>query len=161
MLQHALLRRLRQETTTRRRQCLLMHFFKRFLPSWPCDPEPNPGQEPQTQPSELERSSPPPGNASAEVAWTCEEVSGVARRGIVGFVEYGTQFEVIEERIGREGTIFLKLIFLKLADCSRWLFSHTRSGTFCTRVGWQNWCDGRPTNEAFEYGNSWQRTYDL
>ena len=51
--------------------------------------------------------------------------------------------------------------FLKLADGSGWLFSHTRSGTFCTRVGWQNWCDGRPTNEAFEYGNSWQRTYDL
>ena len=44
---------------------------------------------------------------------------------------YGTQFEVIEEWTGREGSIFLKL-----ADGSGWLFSHTRFGTYCkSRTG--------------------------
>ena len=61
---------------------------------------------------------------------------------------YGTQFEVIEEWTGREGSIFLKL-----ADGSGWLFSHTRFQE-------QNWCDGEPANEAAEYGNSWQRSYE-
>ena len=53
----------------------------------------------------------------------------VQRTGIVGFLNCGQEFQVCEERPGRDGTVFLKL-----SDGLGWVFTKSRSGRFCVRV---------------------------
>ena len=63
----------------------------------------------------------------------------VARSGIVGFLKSGQVCTVSEEKIGQQGTVFLKL-----ADGAGWVFTQSRAGRFCVRAGdeWQSWRSG-------------------
>ena len=66
--------------------------------------------------------------------WVCVRRSGmdirsgpyVQRTDVAGYLPAQKVFHVSEERRGLHGTIFLKL-----ADGTGWVFSETRSGTFC------------------------------
>ena len=54
-----------------------------------------------------------------------------ARQNIVGCLSCGEIFEVAEERRFRDGS---EGVFLRLANKQGWVFSKTRSGTFCIQV---------------------------
>ncbi|CAE7661209.1 unnamed protein product [Symbiodinium pilosum] len=96
--------------------------------------------------------------------WKCLWRSGmdirshpqVQRSGIIGLLKYGQIFDVLEERPGREGTVFLKLW-----DGPGWVFSQSRCGTFCIKVvdeastdAWKDW-QGPSLAEKYEGQGAW------
>lgn len=83
--------------------------------------------------------------------WVCVRRSGmdirsgpyVQRTDVAGYLPAQKVFHVSEERRGLHGTIFLKL-----ADGTGWVFSETRSGTFCKPADAQH-------AEMEWYGQAW------
>ena len=80
----------------------------------------------------------PDGHGPKPTHWRCVWRPGmdvrsertVQRKSVVGFLRCGDCFDVIQERQGREGTLFLKL-----AGDKGWVFDKTRAGTFCVPAG--------------------------
>ena len=98
-------------------------------------------------------------NAPQPTRWKCLWCSGmdirshpqVQRSGVIGLLKYGQIFDVLEERPGREGTLFLKLW-----DGPGWVFNQSRCGTFCIKVVdevstdvWKDW-QGPSLAEKYE-----------
>ena len=132
---------------------LLTSFAREPEASQQCKPEP-PGetvshtQEETNPPLEVsppqeqenpQTCKPQPKPPAIRRTWKCVWRQGMdvrswpqtARQNIVGCLSCGEIFEVAEERRFRDGS---EGVFLRLANKQGWVFSKTRSGTFCIQV---------------------------
>ena len=78
-----------------------------------------------------------------------------ARQNIIGYLSRGEIFEVAEERRFRDGS---EGFFLRLANKQGWVFSKTRSGTFCIQVDdscrqYSNHLDTTASHDAWTWDN--------
>ena len=103
-----------------------------------------------------------------QTMWKCVRAGGMdirkgphyARRDVVGFLRKGEEFTVVEERASSDG------ILLRIEGNKGWVFSQSRSGTFCQRVvadalgrGWTSskdtWKDSSSTWASKPMEDTW------